>query len=185
MTYQIHIATTEDIRDLAFIHLESKKAAERDIVPDDFLDGLTHQEYIEKWEEWFVVFTQELGAQTYIAKNEEGKAVGFCNFGNLRTPPPGTSKIRPLYSSEIYAIYVLPEFFGHNIGTALFKKTIEHLLENKHQSLCLWALEKNKRACGFYAAMQGQRIGKQFVEMGGRKVKEVCYGWRSIKGLAS
>lgn len=176
MTLNIKIATDQDISDLAYIHWQSKIIAEKNIVPDDFLDGLSHEEYIGKWQEWFVN-----DSETLIAHNNEGVAVGFCSFGNLRTAPPGTSKIRPLYSSEIYAIYVLPEFFGQDIGTELFQATANHLLENKHKSLCLWALEKNKRACGFYTAMKGQRIGKQFVEMGGAKVKEVCYGWRNLK----
>ena len=179
MTYNIQTATDQDISDLALIHVMSKKVAERGIVPDDFLDGLTHEEYIAKWQEWIIS-----GSSTIIARDDQGTAVGFCSFGNLRTPPAGTSKIRPLYSSEIYAIYVLPEMFGKNIGTDLFKAAIAHLMEQKHQSLCLWALEKNKRACGFYTAMDGQRIGKQFVEMAGVKVKEVCYGWRSTKGIA-
>ncbi len=181
MTIKINLTTEGDISDLAYIHWQSKITAEKGIVPDSFLDSLTHEEYIGKWQDWFKTFTKELGAQTIIAKDDNGKSVGFCNFGNLRTPPPGTSKIRPLFSSEIYAVYVLPDYFQQNIGTLLFEETIKYLLENKHQSLCLWALEKNKRACGFYSAMGGQRIGKQFVEMGGAKVKEVCYGWRKIK----
>jgi len=176
MTYNIKLAIDQDINDLAYVHWQSKIAAEKNIVPDDFLNNKTHEEYIGKWSEWF-----NNDSQTFIARNEEDLAVGFTSFGNLRTPPPGTSKIRPLYSSELYAIYVLPEFFGQNIGTELFKAAAAHLLENKHKSLCLWALEKNKRACGFYAAKGGQRIGKQFVEMGGANVKEVCYGWRKLK----
>lgn len=178
MTKKIKLATSSEITQLAYIHWQSKIIAEKDIVSADFLDSLTHEDYIKNWQEWFVS-----GSETLIAKDNSGTALGFCSFGALRTPPPGTSKIRPLYSSEIYAIYVLPDHFGQNIGTALFKETVAHLIDNKHQSLCLWALEKNKRACGFYTAMGGQRIGKQFVEMGGAKVKEVCYGWRNIKEI--
>ena len=178
MTLDLKLATVQATIDLAYIHWQSKIIAEKQIVPDDFLNNLNHQDYIEKWQEWFVS-----DSETIIASDINDKTVGFCSFGNLRTPPPGTSKIRPLYSSEIYAIYVLPDHFGQNIGTALFKETARHLIRNKHQSLCLWALEKNKRACGFYSAMGGQRIGKQFVEMGGAKVKEVCYGWRNLKDV--
>ncbi|MEM7618469.1 MAG: GNAT family N-acetyltransferase [Pseudomonadota bacterium] len=180
MTLNIKIATDQDINDLAYIHWQSKIVAEKNIVPDDFLDSLSHEEYIGKWQDWMKDESIRL-----IAHNDEGTAVGFSSFGNLRTPPPGTSKIRPLYSSEIYAIYVLPEFFGQDIGTHLFKAAANHLLENKHKSLCLWALEKNKRACGFYTAMGGQRIGKMFAEMGGARVKEVCYGWRNLKECVS
>jgi len=176
MTLKIKLATDSDLSDLAYVHWQSKIIAEKDIVPDDFLNSLSHEAYIKKWQEWMKDESVRL-----IAFNENNQAVGFTSFGNLRTPPSGTSKIRPLYSSEIYAIYVLPDYFGNHIGTQLFKATVTHLMENKHQSLCLWALEKNKRACGFYTAMGGQRIGKQFVEMGGAKVKEVCYGWRKIK----
>ncbi len=180
MINHIQPATINDIHDLAFIHWKSKIAAEKDIVPNDFLKSLTHEEYINKWQEWFVN-----GSQTFIAKDTDDNAVGFCSFGDLRTPPPGTSKIRPVYANEIYAIYVLPTNFRQNIGTALFKEATKFLIENKKTSLCLWALEKNKQACGFYNALGGQRIGKQFVEMGGVRVKELCFGWRNLKEISS
>lgn len=180
MIINIQPATINDIPNLAFIHWKSKIVAEENIIPNDFLTALTHEEYIKKWQEWFVN-----GSQTLIAKDEKNNAVGFCSFGDLRTPPPGTSKIRPLYSNEIYAIYVLPNYFGNDIGTALFKETADYLVNHKKTSLCLWALEKNKRACGFYNAMGGQRLGKQFVEMGGAKVKEICFGWRNLKERSS
>jgi hypothetical protein len=69
------------------------------------------------------------------------------------------------------------------MGRVLLKEAVECLRNEKHQSLCLWVLKGNKRACAFYDAMDGKRIGKKFVEIGPTKTQDVCYGWRDIKEI--
>ena len=175
MSIIIKNAVEGDIPDLARIHLASKLAAEAGIVDSEFLNAKTIEEYEEKWVGFYA---DEDSTKALIYDGET--AVGFVSFGPLRTPPAGMSKIRPLYSSEIFAIYVEPEYFDKGYGKKLLQYAVTQLKEQKHKSLCLWALDKNKRACGFYEKMGGQRVGKQIVEMGPSKVKEACYGWRNI-----
>ncbi len=175
MSVHIRSATQADIPDLARIHLASKLAAEAGIVDADFLNAKTQEEYEAKWVKFYA---DEDSQKALIFKDDI--AVGFISFGPLRTAPAGTSKIRPLYSSEIFAIYVHPDHFDQGFGKQLFQYAVTNLKEKKHKSLCLWALDKNKRACGFYDKMGGVRVGKQIVEMGPTKVKEACYGWRNI-----
>ncbi|MEM8833682.1 MAG: GNAT family N-acetyltransferase [Pseudomonadota bacterium] len=176
MPFSVRPATEADIPALASIHIASKRAAEKHIVPDDYLNSFTQEEYEEKWVDFYA------NGQQLIVDDEE-KAVGFVSYGDLRTPPPGTSKIRPLYIAEIYAIYVVPEYFGQGAGHALFHATCQALVNNKKHSLCLWALEKNKRAREFYERQGAQRIGKQNIETGGVPAREICYGWRDIRKI--
>lgn len=173
-------ATKDHIPDLARIHLASKLSAEEGIVDPEYLASFTQEVYEEKWSR----FLNAEDAHQFIAFDRD-EAVGLISFGKLRTAPPGTSKIRPLYSSEIYAIYVHPDHFKKGYGKALFKKAIHNLQEQKHKSLCLWALEKNKNAGAFYSKLKGERVGKQQAQMGRYKVKEACYAWRDISVINS
>lgn len=173
-------ATPAHIADLARIHLASKLVAEESIVDPEYLASFSQGIFEEKWTR----FLKAEDAEQYIML-DEGATVGLVSFGKLRTAPAGTSKIRPLYSSEIYAIYIDPEHFQKGYGHALLKHAVQILKEQKHKTLCLWALEKNKNACAFYTAMGGERVGKQQVEMGRYKVKEVCYAWRDISVITT
>lgn len=172
-------ATTAHLSDLARIHLASKIYAEAGIIDADFLAAKTLEEYENKWED----FLQAEGSKTDLLV-DGNTVIAFISYGPLRTPPPGTSKIRPLYSAEIFAIYVHPDYMRKGYGEKLLKHAVNQLQAMKHQSLCLWALDKNKQACSFYEKMGGKRVGKHFVEMGPTKVKEVCYGWREISVIA-
>ncbi|MEM6812261.1 MAG: GNAT family N-acetyltransferase [Pseudomonadota bacterium] len=176
MSFHIRNAEQADIPDLAAIHIDSKKAAEKHIVPDEYLDELTQENFEKKWLGFLENGTQKIAFF-------DDKPAGLISYGDLRTPPPGTSKIRPLYVCEIYAIYVHPDHFEQGLGKALLKEAAQDMIAKKKNSLCLWVLEKNKRAHAFYQAMGGQRIGKQNIETGGVKTREICYGWRDLKGI--
>jgi GNAT superfamily N-acetyltransferase len=174
----IYQASVEDAALLASIHIPSKIAAETGIVSDEHLASLTIESYEQKWKSWL----EEASFDVFIVE-AEGAPAGFITCGKLRTPPPGSSHIRPVYSAEIMAIYVHPDFWEQGCGRALMQAAARHLKEKKHGGICLWALDKNKKACGFYEKLGGQRCGKQMIETGGRTVKEVCYGWRDVSAL--
>lgn len=168
-------ATSDHVRDLALIHLASKLEAETGIVDPDYLSSFTQEGYEAKWAEWL----NAEDSHQYIGYVND-KPVGLISFGKLRTAPAGTSKIRPLYSSEIYAIYVHPDYFQKGYGRALMVFAAQELMTQKHKSMCLWAIDKNKRACGFYNALGGVRVGKQATQMGRSNIKEACYAWRDL-----
>ncbi len=175
MLIDIRKATQADIPDIAEIHVSGWQGAYGGIVDQQYLDNFTVDMRIEKWIEHF----DSDESQSMIAYLD-GKAVGFVDFGALKTAPAGMSKIRPLYSSEIYALYLKPDYFRQGIGTALMVEAVNDLKTQKHQSMCLWVLDKNKRACSFYESKNGKRVGKMMTEIGRTKAKEVCYAWRDI-----
>jgi hypothetical protein len=174
----IRPATKEDIPDIARIHVEGWQGAYQGLIDQDYIDSQNLEKRTADWTEWLQDETV-----TRLLAIQDDKFVGFIAFGPLRTAPPGTSKIRPAYSSEIYGLYLMPEYFRQGVGTALIKQAVEDLKYQKYQSTCLWVLKDNKRACAFYEKMGGQRIGKKIVEFGPTKAKEVCYGWRNISEI--
>lgn len=178
MSVIIRKATKDDIPDLARIHVSGWQTSGHGIIDQAYLDALRASDRVLEWEKRF----KEENPDVLLAF-KGGECVGFINFGALQTPPPGTSKIRPAYSSEIYAIYLIPKVFRQGVGTILIRAAIAELQLNKHKSVCLWVLKGNKRGCAFYDKIGGQRIGKKDVEIGPSKVKELCYGWRDMKEI--
>lgn len=174
-SFIIEKAELVDVEQIAKAHVIGWQESYRDIINSDYLDNLDINKKKEQWTEWL----QKETCKILVARTEQNNVIGFCSFGSLRTPPPGMSPIRPLYSSEIYALYVLPEHWRNGIGSKLLRSAVIDLQKNKQNSLCLWVLEKNDRANKFYKSLGGQRVGKTFVEIGHQKVKEVCYGWRN------
>ncbi len=175
----IRPATETDISDLASIHVAGWRAAYGGLVDQAYLDAADADEKAAQWRQWFA----DGETATLIARDEANKAAGFVSFGRLRTPPPGMSPIRPLYSAEIYALYLLPDVWRQGLGRRLLGEAARALKDRKHKSLCLWVLDGNRRANDFYKALGGQRIGKKQVEIGGKLLPEAAYGWRDTAVL--
>lgn len=169
----LRLATEEDIPAIARLHIEGWKAAYGGLVDQAYLDSLDLQQRINDWQGWMSSGESE----TFLAE-KGGQAAGFITLGRTKTPPPGSSPIRPSHSVEIYALYLDSTFWRQGVGTALLQRAAVSLKEKKHKTLCLWVLDGNVRATGFYEKMGGQRIGKKMVEIGPNTVREVCYGWR-------
>lgn len=171
----IRSCTPDDAIDLAHIHIEGWRASYSGLVDQSFLDTLDKDKRAQDWAKWLGEGTEAL-----IAHDDHDKAAGFISFNRLMTPPPGMSPVRPLYTSEILALYILPDYWRQGLGRQLMKQAALGLKEKKHKSLCLWVLEKNSRGNAFYKALGGQRCGKKDVVIGNQKLTDVCYGWRDI-----
>ncbi|PZO81746.1 MAG: N-acetyltransferase [Micavibrio aeruginosavorus] len=174
----IRAATKDDIPTIASLHIEGWKGAYGGIVDQAYLDSLTVEKRTADWTQWM-----EADESTVFIAEEEGKPAGFVVIGRTKTPPPGSSPIRPSHSGEIYALYLHPDFWRRGIGTALIKHAARELKERKHSTVCLWVLDANTRARAFYEKMGGQKLGGKMIDIGPSKLKEVCYGWRDTSAL--
>ncbi len=174
----IRPTTPSDIPTIASLHIEGWKGAYGGIVDQVYLESLTLEKRIDDWAGW--IATEE---STVFLAEISGTPAGFVVTGRTKTPPPGSSPIRPSHSGEIYALYLAPSFWRQGIGTALIKHGAQHLKTQKHSSICLWVLDKNIRGKAFYEKMGGQKIGNKMIDIGPSKLKEVCYGWKDTKSL--
>lgn len=174
----IRSCTQRDAGDLAHIHIEGWRSSYGGLVEQSFLDALDKESRAADWAKWLGEGTEAL-----IACDDEGDPAGFIAFNKLMTPPPGMSPVRPLYTAEILAIYILPAYWRKGLGRQLMRAAVTRLKERKHKSLCLWTLEKNARGNAFYKALGGQRCGKKDIIIGDRKLTDVCYGWRDTAGI--
>lgn len=175
---KIDLAAAADANDLGDIHVAGWRASYGGLVEQSFLDGLDPGKRAEQWREWLAG-----GTEAYIARDDGGNPAGFIAFDKLMTAPPGMSPVRPLYTAEILALYILPAYWRQGLGRQLLGLAAARLKEKKHKSLCLWVLEKNARGVGFYKALGGDRCGRKQVEIGNRVLTDVCFGWRDTSRL--
>jgi ribosomal protein S18 acetylase RimI-like enzyme len=169
--FEVVPATDGDCRAVAELHVASWRGAYADILPADYLSGLSVDRREGSWR-------QVLGeARSELLLARRGEAVlGFSSFGPTRDrdAPPGRG--------EVWAIYVHPDAWSAGVGRRLLAATRERLVATGHESVSLWVLAGNARAIRFYAAA-GFAIEpgseKEF-ELGGTRVREV----RMVAGLA-
>ena len=123
--------TDDEIRGKAFVHWKSWHEAYPGLVDQGYLDGMT----LEKCEKIAFNWPDNL-----IIAKADGRVIGFVGFGDRGDEAPDTG--------EIFALYVLAEYYGKGVAQQLMQAALRQL---KHYPLiCLWVLKDNKRAICFY-----------------------------------
>ncbi|MBO0603095.1 GNAT family N-acetyltransferase [Sporosarcina sp. E16_3] len=163
----IRKAEVEDAAGIAKVQVDSWRTTFKGIVPDDFLEGLSYDKREPIWKR--AVMENNL----YIAEDENGHVIGFSVGGKERT---GNYEAFP---GELYSIFILKEHQGTGIGRLLVKSVVDDLKKKKLFSMLIWVIEENP-ACQFYELLGGKKIGTREIEIGGKKLREIAYGWDDI-----
>ena len=138
---RIRLATVEDARAIAEVHVASWRDTYRGLLPDRYLDRLSVDEREAQRRE---ILEDPSGEWGTLVAEEDGRVIGFAAFGPSRDDdaPPGTG--------EIPAIYVAPEVVGTGVGRELFAEANAAMREAGFTRATLWVLEVNDRARRFY-----------------------------------
>ena len=123
--------TEEEIRGKAFVHWRCWHEVYAGIVDQDYLDGMTLEVCEERAFRWL---------DGLLVAKENGRVIGFVGYGDRGEEAPGVG--------EVFALYVLPEYFGKGVGRSLMEAALEQLKE--YPEIRLWVLKENKRAIRFY-----------------------------------
>ena len=123
--------TEEEIRGKAFVHWRCWHEVYAGIVDQDYLDGMTLEVCEERAFRWL--------DDLFVAK-DDGRVIGFVGYGDRGAEAPEVG--------EVFALYVLPEYFGKSVGRCLMEAALEQLKE--YPEVRLWVLKENKRAIRFY-----------------------------------
>lgn len=169
---KIRAAELSDAEGIAKVHVDSWRTTYKDIIPENFLENLSYQSREELW-----IYIIQKGS-VIVAETDEGQIVGFSSCGKERS---GNYKG---YQGELNAIYILKEFQGQGIGKALFNSVMKELRKLGMNTMLVFVLADNKSAL-FYEAMGGKAIDKVGVEIAGKKLKELVYGWDNINTLSN
>jgi GNAT superfamily N-acetyltransferase len=82
----------------------------------------------------------------------------------------------PVYKGEVMAIYILQSQQGKGIGRCLVQAVAKQLHLSGINSMLIWVLANNP-ACQFYAALGGKPVDEKEIEISGKPLIEVAYGW--------
>ena len=120
--------TDEEVRGKAYVHWASWHAAYTGLIDQAYLDKLTP----EKCEEIACRWPDNI----LIAKDGE-RVLGFLGFGDEGAD-----------TGVIFALYVLPEYWGTGVGQKLMEAGLTKL--SAYPKIALWVLKGNARAIRFY-----------------------------------
>ena len=162
---QILLATLDDARAVAEIHVATWRDAYRGIVPTEHFVTKTVESREAMWRETIIKGTSQL----YVAK-KDSIVVGWVSFGSSRDP--GATKL----DGEIWAIYVASAHWSSGVGKALWLKASSVLKGQGYKRISVWVLAENKRAIQFYhkAGFAIEPIAEKDVVMSGKTLKEIC-----------
>jgi GNAT superfamily N-acetyltransferase len=170
---QIRKAELDDAAGIATVHVASWKETYRGIVPDEFLDNLSIQRRTEQWTN-SLSNPSNLYHLAFVAEMK-GQIVGFSNYG---FPQEKDAE----FDGELYAIYLLKSAQGQRIGRMLFAETLRGLLELGSSSMLVWVLKDNPTR-GFYEHLGGVYLREKQIEIGGKELMEIAYGWWELKNF--
>jgi len=144
------------------------------MLPDKFLLNLSAEKHESRWWRHVLAGTNS-GHYVYVADDEDAGVVGFCSGGCMRGE---TAE----FDAEVYALYLLDSFQGMGIGKALFLALVGHLQETDNKTLLVWVLDQNP-ARFFYECLGGKVVITRHGQVGGKKIRELGYGWENIGQL--
>ncbi|MFB5166987.1 GNAT family N-acetyltransferase [Parageobacillus toebii] len=171
----IRKATIEDAKAIAAVHVESWKTTYQGIVPSSYLAQLSVSEKEQLWKRGL----QQQKHYIFVVE-EDGNVCGFISGGKNRATQGKKAK----YKGEIYAIYLLKEAQGKGYGTKLVKALVDDFQRERIRSMVVWVLADNPSR-RFYERLGGEKIAEEVVDIGGKKLMEWCYGWKSIEYFAN
>jgi GNAT superfamily N-acetyltransferase len=166
----IREATVSDAKGIAKVHIDSWRTTYKNIVPDDYLKQLSYENREQLW------LDNLSHGKVFIAENECGDIVGFATGGKTR------SHRYSGYTGELYAIYILESWQGKRIGTELWHAIVKDLRQQGIYSLIVLVLAENP-ARYFYEAVGATFLDKLEIDIAGKKLNELVYGWESITDI--
>ncbi|HFI0467056.1 TPA: N-acetyltransferase family protein [Streptococcus suis] len=129
-----------EIQGKAYVHWKSWQEAYADLLPQEFLENVYT---LERCQDWAVRYPQNV----LVALVDE-RVVGFTCYG-------ASSQEDLQEAGELYALYVLSDYYGQKIGYQLIQAALEKL--QSYKQISLWVLEGNARAIAFY-----EKVGFRF-----------------------
>lgn len=140
------LETKEEIRGKAYVNCTAWKEAYVGLVDQAFLDGRTIELVEQRAQRAF-----ENGVAAFVAKDRD-RVIGFVDYGPYRGDDLADT-------GEIYAIYILKEYYGTGVGRALMEKSLEAL--RAYSQVAVWVLAGNERAIRFYKGFGFRFDGQQ------------------------
>jgi L-amino acid N-acyltransferase YncA len=139
-------------------------------VPEAYLDALDEREFAARWAERIAGD----GSMWICVAEVDEMVCGFAAGGRLR-------ELVDAYDGEVYALYLLAGMQGQGIGRGMFAWVARELAQQGMWDFVVWTLRENP-SVGFYARLGGVVVAEAEIEIGGKRLEPVAYGWREFAG---
>ena len=123
--------TDEEKRGKAYVHWKAWHEAYPGLIRQDYLDRIT----LEQCEKIAFTWTDNL-----LVAKDHGRVIGFVGYGTRDERHPEIG--------EVFALYVLSDYYGTGAARQLMAAALEQL--SGRDRICLWTLKENRRAIRFY-----------------------------------
>ena len=123
--------TDEEIKGKAFVHWRAWHEAYAGLINAEYLGKLTLEKCKEIAYRW---------RDNILVALDGGRVVGFAGYGECSRDDPD--------AGELFALYVLPEYWGKGAAQKLADAAMQML--SARSRIGLWVLKENKRAIRFY-----------------------------------
>jgi len=167
LALSVRSARPEDAADLARIYIDSWQDTYAGIIPHSMLAAMSHKGHAARWQAAI-----RKGVAVLVAEDAQAGVIGLTSLGAARDSTLG-------FDSEIYTLYVDPDFLGRGVGRTLLAGGFDLLKGRGARSCLIWAHARNN-ACFFYEAMGGRRIAARTTRLMGELTPEVAFGWRQL-----
>jgi GNAT superfamily N-acetyltransferase len=165
MGIYIRYANREDASTLALINSKSALQAYKGIIPDDVLKERFSYERLK--ERLYKEISEGTTTSCIIYKDEI--SVGMQTFARDDIEERGELEI------DIWRIYLLPEYWGRNIGIDLIDWGMKELKSKGYIKVALWVVEENVQARKFYEKYGFVHDGEIRIIDAGKELKEYRY----------
>jgi GNAT superfamily N-acetyltransferase len=164
-----------DAKAAGAIHVLAWQVGYRDMMPDQFLDGLDAAARQRQWSEQLTAGPPE-GAAWLVVEDDDGAVAGISAVGPARDDEGQLTG-----DGELYMINIHPERWGRGLGRELLEAATEWLRSGDWSEAVLWMADGNQRAGRLYESNGWVLDGaRKEAPIGGLMVAEVRYR-RSLK----
>ena len=154
-----------DAAQIAEVHDVAWRQAYSGILPHSALDRMVRR----RDEVWW---GRAIRHSAIILVTQIGERIaGYASLG-----PNRLKSLQP--EGEIYEIYLLPEYQGVGLGSALFLDARRNLQRLKLEGSVVWVLAENILAARFYENAGGRKIAESYELFDGKKILKTAYGWQ-------
>ncbi|MDE2072086.1 MAG: GNAT family N-acetyltransferase [Alphaproteobacteria bacterium] len=166
----IRPARPDDADAVARVYIDSWHDTYAGVLPTPLLCAMTPNGQSSRWG----ATIRARGCETVlVAEHERFGLVGMASMG------PARDAALP-FDSEVYTLYVDPNFYERGVGRALLSASFAALAARGFGSCVIWAHARNP-ARFFYEALGGRQVAARTVRMMGGAVPETAFGWPRLR----
>lgn len=166
---KIREATLTDAEGIAKVHVDSWRSTYKDIVPSDYLDGLSYTQRTELWNQNINLKENHV----LVAENDNGEIIGFA-CANTVEEADGKR------AGKLTAIYLLEEYQGQGVGKELMVVLFQYFKREGCKKVFVEVLEENKTK-NFYEYYGAKHVETVQISIGGQPLNEFIYVWDDIE----